>query len=149
MLTTQIDLCTGETKVTFDPAGTSMMESKPLLFASILSELRNQKSESLSGEFKEVIKAEIERLAPTDLPLQKMLTQGSYVSDDPLNATILSVTPSDNSILVKAGIFYSSIIAGCNCADDPSPVDTLPEYCVLEFDISQTSGLSNVKLLNE
>lgn len=86
------------------------------------------------------LKAGIEQLSIDELPLQKNLTQSSYVSGDSFNAIILQTTDSTEKVLVKAGIFYKGVIAGCNCADDPSPVDELTEYCEVSFEIDKKQG---------
>ena len=95
---------------------------------------------------KDTLKAEIEALDSQQLPLQQGLTQSSYVSDEPFRAMVISVGEQDGRLQAKLGIFYSGIIAGCNCADDPTPVDTTPEYCVIEVDIDKTSGEASVSL---
>lgn len=102
-----------------------------------------------TDNFPEVFKQEIEQLGGWLLPLQQGLSQGSYVSEDPINIMIIGVTDDDNSIVVKAGIFYSSIIAGCNCADDPTPVDTIPEYCIAQFQINKSTAETRVDLIKE
>ena len=43
---------------------------------------------------------------------------------------LLSASEDAGLLRVKAGIFYTGIIAGCSCADDPTPIDELNEYCV-------------------
>ena len=54
-----------------------------------------------------------------------------------------------NSILVKAGIFYTGIIAGCSCADDPTPLDEQNEYCELELNINKETAETTIVLLEE
>lgn len=100
-------------------------------------------------EKQEKLKQAIESINPATLPLQQGLSQGSHVTDDPLKTIIINYVEEEDSIQVKAGIFYSSIIAGCSCADDPTPVDTNQEYCVLQFDIDKNTGEADVKLLGE
>ena len=95
---------------------------------------------------KDTLKAEIEALDAEQLPLQQGLAQSSYVSDEPFRAMVISVGEQDGRPQAKLGIFYSGVIAGCNCADDPTPVDTTPEYCVIEVDIDQASGEASVSL---
>lgn len=102
-----------------------------------------------TDSFPEIIKQEVEQLDPSLLPLQKGLSQGSYVADESLKAIIIGVSEEEDSILVKAGIFYQSVIAGCSCADDPTPIDTNQEYCVLQFTIDKKSGEASVELLEE
>lgn len=89
--------------------------------------------------FREILKNEIEGLGAGMLPLQQGLTQGSYAGDE-FKVMIISVLSGAGMISVKAGIFYSSTIPGCNCADDPTPVDEQNEYCELQFDINMENG---------
>ena len=98
--------------------------------------------------FKHVMKDEVERLDSQLLPLQAGLSQGSYVSESKFTAMILDVSDKPEAILVNAGIFYTSIIAGCNCADDPSPVDEQFEYCEIQFEINKETAESTVELLS-
>jgi hypothetical protein len=99
--------------------------------------------------FRDVLKREIEQLDAAELPLQQGLTRSSHVSDRPFQAMIIGVREEAALIRVKAGIFYIGIIAGCSCADDPTPIDELNEYCVLQFDIDRTTADTTVTLLEE
>ena len=98
-------------------------------------------------EFKDVLKDEIEQLDATLLPLQQGLARSSHVTDRPFQAMIIGVHEAAGRIRVKAGIFYTGIIAGCSCADDPTPIDEQTEYCVVEFDIDRTTAEARVTLL--
>ena len=95
---------------------------------------------------KDTIKSEIEALDAAQLPLQQGLAQSSYVSDEPFRTMVISLGEQDDRLQAKIGIFYSGVIAGCNCADDPTPVDTYPEYCVVQVDIDKDSGEATVAL---
>ena len=83
------------------------------------------------------------------LPLQQGLSTGSYVIDTKLNAMIIGVSEIAGFIRIKAGIFYSGIIAGCSCADDPTPVNEESEYCVVQLDINKKTAETTVILLAE
>jgi hypothetical protein len=50
---------------------------------------------------------------------------------------------------VKAGIFYSGVVTGCSCADDPTPVNEESEYCVVQLDINKQTGETAIALLAE
>ncbi len=100
-----------------------------------------------SSEFESALKEEIQALDAASLPLQQGLTQSSYVSGDALTPVILSARDAPGMILVKTGIFYSGIIAGSCCADDPTPVCEQTEYCELLFEIDKVSGDTQVTLL--
>ena len=60
---------------------------------------------------------------------------------------IILVADDEGFIHVKAGIFYSGIIAGCSCADDPTPVDEQNEYCEVQFEINKKTAEATVALL--
>lgn len=102
-----------------------------------------------SPGFKDVIKREIEQLDKHRLPLQQGLARSSHVTDSPIQAMILSVKEEAEHISVKAGIFYMGVIAGCSCADDPSPVDEQNEYCVIRFLIDKSTAEATATLLPE
>jgi hypothetical protein len=98
-------------------------------------------------EFIEAFKSEIQSLDKSLLPLQDGLTQSSHVADSPVNVVVLNRSENDDSILIKTGIFYSGVIAGSCCSDDPTPVCEQNEYCELEFKINKLNGQTEVKLL--
>lgn len=100
-------------------------------------------------EFERVLKQEIEQLDAGNLPLQQGLSVSSYVTDRPFQARIIAASETDGLIRIKAGIFYTGVIAGCSCADDPTPVDELNEYCVVQLDIDRVTAKATVSLLAE
>ena len=102
-----------------------------------------------SEEFKDQFKAEVEQLAADQLPLQKGLSLSSYVSAEPFKVMVISVTDDASAIHVKAGIFYSGIIAGCSCSDDPSPTDVQAEYCDVQFTIDKATAQTSTNLLSD
>lgn len=100
-------------------------------------------------DFKTVLQKEIQTIDPALLPLQKGLSLSSYVSEKPFHVTILNVNDSDKLITAKTGIFYTGIIAGCSCADDPTPQDEQQEYCEIQFSIDKTSAQVTFFLLDD
>jgi len=100
-------------------------------------------------EFNGILKQEIEQLTIEQLPLQQGLSTGSHALDNRLKAMIISVSAEGNGIRVKAGIFYTGIIAGCSCADDPTPVSEESEYCEVQLVIDRTTAETTVVLLVE
>lgn len=101
-----------------------------------------------SSNAKTIAKIEIEKINPNLLPLQQGLTLSSYVGNAPFKAVILNITQEKGRIMVKTGIFYTGIIAGCSCSDDPSPTDEQTEYCELLFTINKVTAETDVVLLN-
>ncbi len=98
-------------------------------------------------DFKSVVKRDIELLSVTELPLQQGLTTGSYALDRDIEAMILNSWESETCIHVKAGIFYKSIIAGCSCSDDPTPIDEVNEHCEVQIDINKKTADAMITLL--
>ena len=96
--------------------------------------------------FESTLKAEIAQLGADDLPLQQGLSLGSVGLDDNVSVMILGVSESPGAVHVRAGLFYTSIIAGCACADDPTPENEYTEYCELELEIDRVSGETQVRL---
>jgi len=96
-----------------------------------------------------VYKQLIESISADDLPLQQGLALSSAVADKPFEAMIINQREQNGFTHLKVGIFYTGIIAGCSCTDDPSPLDEQVEYCVLLFVIDKQNGNANVSLLRE
>lgn len=101
------------------------------------------------SDFEKIFKTEIEQLDAKLLPLQQGLSVGGYALNDSFNVMLIGVAEQDNSLQVKAGIFYHGVIAGCSCADDPSPTDVTTEYCEVLFEIDRVTGEACVSLVSE
>ena len=100
-------------------------------------------------EFNDVLQEEIKHLSAELLPLQQGLSISSHVTARPVQAMVLDQSEDAELIRVKAGIFYTGIIAGCSCADDPTPIAEQNEYCVLQFCIDKQSAETTVTLIAE
>ncbi len=101
------------------------------------------------NDFHTVVKTELERLSPQDLPLQAALSQSSYVSDEPFSVMVVNSGESADAIEIKLGVFYAGIIAGCNCADDPTPIDTQAEYALICLKIDKQTAEADFSLISE
>jgi hypothetical protein len=99
--------------------------------------------------FRETFKHEIENLDPALLPLQEGLSRSSHVTATPFRAVPLAADHDAGRLRIRTGLFYTGIIAGCSCADDPTPIDEQTEYCVVEFDVDTASGEASVRLVEE
>ncbi len=102
-----------------------------------------------SPEFADTLKQEVAQLDARHLPLQEGLSQSSHVTDRPVQAMILSMDEDGGLIRVKIGVFYTGVIAGCSCTDDPTPISELNEYCVLQLGIDKSTAATTVTLLAE
>ncbi len=93
-----------------------------------------------SHEFNRILKEELCSIDSDLLPLQQGLTQSSYAIGSNLSAMVLSIKNDKTHIRVKAGLFYTGVISGCNCADDPTPVDEINEYCNVLLHIDKSTA---------
>lgn len=100
-------------------------------------------------EFESVFKSEIEQIEAGQLPLQQGLKTGSYALEGKHKAMVIHAAEAADAIHVKAGIFYSGILTGCACADDPTPVNEESEYCVVRMSINKSTAETTVTLLPE
>ena len=99
--------------------------------------------------FDDALKKEITNLDVDILPLQQGLAQGSYSNGKALDVMILACAEDEGFIRIKAGIFYVSILAGCSCADDPTPLSENAEYCLVQFDINKNTAEVSIAYLRE
>ncbi len=102
-----------------------------------------------SDLFNEALKQEILQLNTDLLPLQQGLRCSSYASDKDLKVIILNAVDGTDCIHAKTGVFYTGIVSGCHCADDPSPNNEQPEYCEILFEINKTTAETAIRLLSE
>ena len=91
-------------------------------------------------EFKGVFKQELAQVGNHVLPLQQALSVGSHVTDKPPTVMVISAVEMPTTIRIHAGIFFTSIIAGCSCADDPTPMSEYQENCELAVEIDRVSA---------
>ncbi len=100
-----------------------------------------------TGDFDAALRKEIEELKAEQLPLQQGLSAGSYALGDRFEAMVIGAHEHDGVIRARVGIFYSGIIAGCSCADDPTPVEPQPEYCEVQVDIDRETAEATITLI--
>lgn len=101
-----------------------------------------------SDSFKRTLTQEVCALDAKLLPLQQGLQNSSYAISNKLSMIILEVNHDDSRIIIKAGLLYNGIIAGCSCADDPTPTDETNEYCDVEFCINRLTAETSVRLVD-
>ena len=102
-----------------------------------------------SADFEAVLKQELQRLGCDALPLQQGLARGSIALEDGICPLIISVVHDAGFIRVKAGLQYSGMIAGCGCADDPTPDNPTIEYCTVLIEIDRDNADTRITLLDQ
>lgn len=101
-----------------------------------------------TADFNEVLKEEIAALDSSLLPLQQGLKFSSMANGENLSSIILKTADDIDNVFVTVGLLYTGIIAGCNCADDPTPVDENNEYCEVLFCINKVTAITTVSLID-
>jgi len=109
--------------------------------------LKNTANAWNTVNFNQIFKDELRSIDHHLLPLQKGLSFSSYVSNDAISPVIIICSDNQDSLTINANIFYTGIIAGCSCADDPSPQDLQNECCELTFKINLNNGDTEVELV--
>ena len=93
-----------------------------------------------------MLAAELQALPPGTLPLQQALRGSSVAIEDGIGFSVIAAGADAQTIAARVGVFYAGIVAGCNCADDPSPVEPVPEYCELVLSLDRATGQAQVRL---
>ncbi len=100
-------------------------------------------------DFADILKLEIAQLGADQLPLQQGLLVGSSVTAAPVTVVINSIAEMGDVIRVQAGVFYQSVIGGCSCDGDPTPISENTEYCEVQLDIDKATAVTTVALAAE
>jgi hypothetical protein len=90
-----------------------------------------------SSSFEQTLKQEIENLAAGTLPLHHGVSQGGKVDDSKITAIVLRVADESSTLDAHVGIFFSEIIGGCSCGDDPQ---TQNAYCEMHVCIEKPTA---------
>ena len=99
-------------------------------------------------KFFETLTSELNQLEKGLLPLQACLLKGSHVvEDEDCKFMLIGSSSNDQSIELTIGVFFSSVIAGCACADDPTPEDTYSEYAELRITIDKLTTEATISVL--
>lgn len=96
--------------------------------------------------FAQTLKAELRALGRGALPLQQGTTQGGLVDDSAIETTLLHARDAGGHLETRVGVFFTEIVGGCSCGDDPLQANA---YCVLQIDIDKTSTEATVSLLRD
>jgi len=99
--------------------------------------------------FEKIFKQEVVQMDTALLPLQQALAQSSYTDGANRSVMIISMAAEEKSVRIKTGIFYSGIIAGCSCTDDPTPMSEISEYCEVQVNIDKITAQATFTLLTE
>lgn len=96
--------------------------------------------------FAATLKQELEAIGGAPLPLQQALAVSNAVFDDRIEVIFIAATEEHGRIRAKVGIFFAGIVAGCACADDPTPIPTQTEYGEFALTLDMTTAVADIKL---
>lgn len=97
--------------------------------------------------FAQVLQEEVRQLSVDVLPLQAGLTHGSVACDRVDAVILLAMEETADAVIARAGLHYAGIIAGCSCADDPTPNNETNEYCEVRIEIDRQSAAARISLI--
>jgi len=86
---------------------------------------------------------EIMALPENTLPLQQALSQGDIASERPDKISVMSSKATTTEIIIKLGVFFTEIISGCSCGDDPG---SLSGYCEMQLTIERQNGNADFQI---
>ena len=80
------------------------------------------------------------------LPLQAATLHGGQVDGCDIAVTVIDSRESGQAIQARVGVFFTELIGGCSCGDDPH---TVPAYCVLQVTIDKQTGDAGFEVVGE
>ena len=111
-----------------------------------MTKLLDALQQSQPGVFEKALKHELENLPAGTLPLEKGTNRGGFVDDSDISVTVINVAQSENSIQAKVGVFFTEIIVGCGCGDDPMPENA---YCEMLISIDRTTFTAKFEVIQQ
>ena len=94
--------------------------------------------------FERCLIAALRSLPPGSLPLQACCEQGGVADDRGISVSVLDMQHGHERIRARVGVFFTEVIGGCNCHDDPLESN---RYCVLEIAIVRPHGDAEIIVL--
>lgn len=102
--------------------------------------------QSQSGTLEKALKRELENLPSGTLPLEQGTSRGGFIDDSDISVTVINVKQNKNEVQARVGIFFTEIVAGCGCGDDPMPEDT---YCEMLVSIDKKTSQAKFEVIQQ
>jgi len=96
--------------------------------------------------FAQCLKRELMGLGKGGLPLARGVTYGGAVDDSDLTVTVLRSRDDGPAIVARVGVFFTEVIGGCSCGDDPT---STPAYCELRIRIDKATAEAQLVLVSD
>jgi hypothetical protein len=111
-----------------------------------MPKFRNSLHAWQSEPFIQAMKNDLEHLETGVLPLDKAVSQGGYVDDNNITATVLYADEDELAIHARVGIFFTEIVINCGCGDDPMETNA---YCEMRISIDKTTAEAEFEVLQD
>jgi len=121
--------------------GTHSTEAEAAMSPRLPASLRAWNTE----DFLQVLKAEMRKLDSGVLPLFEGTTQGGQVDDSDIAITLLNASRNEAAVWLDVGVFFSEIVGGCSCGDDPVAGNA---YCELRIRIDRATATADFRSLS-
>ena len=108
------------------------------------SRLANTLQEWPHESWARALKREIESLPGGSLPLDEAVTRCGIVDDSDISVTVINATQNSTSIEATVGVFFTEIVSGCVCGEDPTAENA---YCELLVHIDKITGAADFTLI--
>ena len=99
-----------------------------------------------TDEFPEALVRELQALHPDVLLLHKAGNWGGPRDSDDFNITVLNITNDEQQVHARIGVFFTEIIAGCSCGDEPAPING---YCELLLRINKSTAETQIEIVQQ
>lgn len=90
-----------------------------------------------SDFFARTLKSEIENLPAGTMPLDQGTSQGGFVDDENIAVTVLRAKDGEDSVQADVGVFFTEVVAGCSCGDEPMAQHA---YCEIRVRIDKATA---------
>lgn len=109
-----------------------------------MSQVRLQQCLGLTDAqaFARSLAAALRALPRGTLPLDAGCELGGRVDDSDISVSLLDSAEGPERITARAGVFFTEVLGGCNCSEDPLEVNA---YCILEVSIDRSSGVATFR----
>jgi hypothetical protein len=97
-----------------------------------------------SPTFADTLRDELQALGGGALPLHLGVNEGGMVDDSRLQVTVIRSSADEQTIQALVGVFFTEIVGGCSCGDEPQ---AKPVYCEMQVRIDRGSGDAEISVL--
>lgn len=99
-----------------------------------------------SDQFPNTLKHELENMEAGTLPLMMGVSQGGIPDDKTISVSLLKVKEHPTSIQADVSVFFTEILAGCSCGDEPMSMNG---YCEMQVRVDKTTADAEFKILTD